>query len=82
MKTSDRTILFKVQADAQDIVEFIQGHDHDSFVANKILKKAVVMSMSTAMQTPLEFGITVHLLLKISYFGAYTGYLTHVLLSV
>jgi uncharacterized protein with HEPN domain len=45
MKSPDMVILSKIQNDAQDILEFIQGHDLDSFIANKVLKKAVVMSI-------------------------------------
>jgi uncharacterized protein with HEPN domain len=45
MKPPDMVILSKIQTDAQDILEFIQGHDLDSLIANKVLKKAVVMSI-------------------------------------
>ena len=45
MKKNDRILLEKILTDTQDIQEFIQGHNRESFINNKLVQNAVVMSL-------------------------------------
>ena len=45
MQKSDKALLSKIYTDTQDISEFIHGHDKHSFLNNRLVQNAVVMSL-------------------------------------